>query len=260
MPTPVNIVGAGEHVGDIEQSNRTVKEHTRSRVQRLPYKVYPIEMVCGCLTKVVKDINIEVAEDGLSDVLSPGTLITGRVDPSYKEVQSLNFGDYVQAHVPETKTNTNEARTTGAIALYPSRNGQGSWRFMSLDTGRRIHRYSWDVLPISTDVINRVNAIGRSEKQPIVASNFKFQWGPDGENIDDESDSDDDEDFDDDDDDDVPPPPPGILEIDEHEAEVPNEQLNNDNDEPGAQNDNEVDDDREELGARDGEGTMSMKW
>ena len=74
-------------------------------------------MVCGCIVKVIKDLNIEVAEDGLSNVLSPGTLITGRVNPSYKEIQALNIGDYVQAHVPATKTNTNESRTTGSVAL-----------------------------------------------------------------------------------------------------------------------------------------------
>ena len=105
-------------MGNIEGSNRTVKERTRSHVYRLPYKVYPIEMVCGCIVKIVKDLNIEVAEDGLSDMLSPGTLITGRVNRSYKKSQSLNVGDYVQAHVLLTKTNTNESRKTGAIALY----------------------------------------------------------------------------------------------------------------------------------------------
>ena len=83
--------------------------------------------------------------------------------PSYEEVQALSFGDYVQTHVPASTTNTNKPRTTGAIALYPSRNGKGSWYFMLLDTGKRIHRYSWDVIPLSRDIVNRVNAIGLSE-------------------------------------------------------------------------------------------------
>ena len=119
---------------------------------------------------------MEVASDGLSDVLSPGILITGRVGLSYKEIQALNFGAYVQAYVPATIKNKNESRTTGIISLYPSRNGQESWYFISLDTGVRIHRYSWDLYPISMDVINRVNVIGRHKGQPIVASNFRYQW------------------------------------------------------------------------------------
>ena len=84
----------------------------------VPFEVYPIEMVCGCVIKSVKDLNTEVAEDGLSDTLSSCTLVTGRVNLSYKEVQALNFGDYVQAHVPRKITNNNEPRTTGCIALY----------------------------------------------------------------------------------------------------------------------------------------------
>ena len=132
-------------------------------------------MVCGCITKVTKDLNFEVADNGLLDVISPIILITGRVNPTYKEIQSLDVGEYVQTHVPTTKTSTNESRMTGAITLYLSRNGQGSWYFMSLETGRRIHRYTWDILPIGNDIINRVNAIGRNEGKPIVATNFRFQ-------------------------------------------------------------------------------------
>ena len=41
-PIPVNMVGAGEHVGDIERSGRTIKEHTRFHVHRLSYKRHSI--------------------------------------------------------------------------------------------------------------------------------------------------------------------------------------------------------------------------
>ena len=95
MPIPVNIVGAEEHVGEIKHSNRAIKERTRSHVHRFPFKCYPIKLVCGCVTKMTKDLNFEVANDELSDVLSPTTLIIGILNPSYKEIQSLNFGDYV---------------------------------------------------------------------------------------------------------------------------------------------------------------------
>ena len=126
-PIPVNIVGAGEH------------------------KKYPAVMVCGCVIKSVKELNAEIVDNGISDELSPGTLITSRVNPNYKEIQALNFGDYVQLHDPSDITNTNESIPTGAIVLYPSKNEQGSWHFMSLDTGRRIHRYSWEIfiLPLA---------------------------------------------------------------------------------------------------------------
>ena len=59
-------------------------------------------MVCFCVSRSIKYLNIDVVDDGISDELSPGTLITGRVNLSYKEIQALNFRDYVQAHVPAT--------------------------------------------------------------------------------------------------------------------------------------------------------------
>ena len=43
-------------------------------------------MVCGCVVKSITDLNIKVADDGISDELSPETLISGRVNPSYKEI------------------------------------------------------------------------------------------------------------------------------------------------------------------------------
>ena len=60
---------------------------------------------------------------------------------------------------------------------------------MSLDTGRRLRRYSRDFLPMSNDVISRVNTLGRMEGQLIVASNFVFKWDQAGDNVDYESES-----------------------------------------------------------------------
>ena len=57
---------------------------------------------------------------------------------------------------------------------------------MSLDTGERIHRYSWDVLPISKGVIDRVNMLGHYQNQPIISTNFKYQWDPNGEDVSDD--------------------------------------------------------------------------
>ena len=147
----------------------------------------------------------------------------------------------MQTHVPATNTNTNKSRKTGAIVLYSSKNRQGSWYFMSLDKGTRIHRYTWEILPIGIDVINIVSNIRRSEDQPIVASNFRFQWGPDGEDIDDDSDLDDD-----DEDDDVLLSPPNMLIIDKDEVETSDEQIDDVDEELGAQ-DNDNNDDSHEL-------------
>ena len=143
-------------------------------------------MVCGCVIKYVKDKNILIPEDGISKEQSPRVLITGIANPSYNDIQKLNFGDYVQVFNPHNITNTNEPRTTGAIALYPSDNAQGGWYFMSLDTGKRIHRYQWKVLPATKEILSRVDTIA----QNLVANHFKFQWNQNSEHISDEDEGD----------------------------------------------------------------------
>ena len=67
---------------------------------------------------------------------------------------------------------------------------------MPLDTGKRLHRYSSNVLPMGNEVINRVNALDRSEGQPMVASNFALTWDKYDEDINYESESDDEDDDD----------------------------------------------------------------
>ena len=175
-PVKMNIVAAGQHVGDVERSIRTIKEGTRYHVHRLPYRRYPACMIRGCLIKVVKERNNLPAENGVSRTVSPCTMIMGRPPPDYNEVIKLNFGDYVQTHNVRSRTNDNEQRTVGAIALYPTENGQGSWVFMSLVTGKEIHRYQWEILPISEEVIMRVEELAKGENQPLVSSNFKYEW------------------------------------------------------------------------------------
>jgi len=101
-PSILNIVvAAEEHVGIIEQTIRTNKDDTRCHIHRLPYTHYPIAMAEGAQTHSI--IN------GVSQELSPQTLITGLPPPDYNEIVKLNFGDCIQTYEGETK-NTNKSR------------------------------------------------------------------------------------------------------------------------------------------------------
>ena len=133
-------------------------------------------MVRGCVTKVTKDLNDAPSDVGVSKGISPPSFIAGRPTPDYNRITELNFGDYVQAFPVRKKTNDNEERGVGAIALYPSGNAQNEWIFMSLLTGKEIHRFQWDLVPITEDVIARVEEIALGEGQPLVVSNFKYEW------------------------------------------------------------------------------------
>ena len=68
-------------------------------------------------------------------------------------------------HEEENPRNSQVSRTKGAIALVPSGNLQGRYKFMALDTGRKITRRSWDVIPTPENVITRVNTLGGDQPE-----------------------------------------------------------------------------------------------
>ena len=97
-PVTLNAVSAEEHVGEVEWSIRTIKEVTRCDVQRLQYTYHPLAMARVCVMKRVKDRNQSPPNNGISNELSPNTLVTGRPSPDFEQVVKLNFGDYVHAY------------------------------------------------------------------------------------------------------------------------------------------------------------------
>jgi hypothetical protein len=59
--------------------------------------------------------------------------------------------------------NSQLAGTKGTIYLGPSGDLQGRFKFMDLNTGKKIVCRSWDVIPIPDLVISRVNALGSDQ-------------------------------------------------------------------------------------------------
>ena len=142
----------------------------------LPYFRYPRVLAVGCVIKVCKDENSLPAQNGVSSTTSPGTFILGTPRPDFNVMSRLNFGDYVHVFEVRKTTNSMKPRTIGAIALYPSNNGHNSWYFMSLTTGKRIHRYQWTVLPMGQVALNRVHEIAEQEGQPLITGdNFTYE-------------------------------------------------------------------------------------
>ena len=54
-----------------------------------------------------------------------------------------------------------------AIALRPGGNLQGSFKFVALDSGKKITRRSWDVVPMPDTVVTRVNESGRDQPEQL---------------------------------------------------------------------------------------------
>jgi hypothetical protein len=179
-PVDLNIVAADSHVGEVERSVRTIKERNRSTVHGLPYKRLPNLLVRELVKHSVTCLNQLPADDGLSDTLSPHTIMTGKPNPDYNDLK-LEFGAYVQVFEPTTfSTNTLRSRTTGAVALTHTGNAQGDYYFLSLVSGNRLSRHQWTSLPMTDSAIARVEQLAASENQPwIQSSGLLVEWRPD---------------------------------------------------------------------------------
>ena len=117
-----------------------------------------------------KWLNYFPAAGGVSDTLSPYTIMTGKPSLDYNLLR-LEFGSYVQIFEENDPTNTTKSRNTGAIALSHTGNLQGDYFFMSLDTGKRLSRHAWTVIPMPNIVIDTVERMAMQERQPQINGN-----------------------------------------------------------------------------------------
>ena len=153
----------------------------------------------GCELRTIIQLNAFPPSDGISTTMSPRTIVTGMPNIDYNKLR-IRIGLYAQVHINASITNTPKARNVGAIALYQA-DENGSWYFMSLETGKRLHSNNWIEVPISDDVIRRVNELGLQEGQTDMRRDGPvFEWGP-NEPMEDEE-HDDEQLWNDDDDDD----------------------------------------------------------
>jgi hypothetical protein len=103
---------------------------------------------------------------GLYDTLSPKTIIYSET-LDYKKHISLQIGQYFQVYEEDNPRNCQIARTKGAIYVGPRGNLQGGFKFMALNTVKKIVRRSWDVIIMPDLAIDRVNALGRDRPQQM---------------------------------------------------------------------------------------------
>ena len=115
----------------------------------------------------VKLLNFFPTKGGISDTLSPKTIMSGET-LDYKKHLRLQIGQYCQVHEEDTLRNSLRPRTKGAISLGPSGNLQGGFKFMALNTGKKIIQRSWDVIPMPDTVITRVNTLGNDQPEQLI--------------------------------------------------------------------------------------------
>ena len=121
MGIQLSTVSNNEHVPEIEQQIRTLKERTQAIYCTLPFRKIPRCLIIEMLYAANYWLNMFLRKGGISQTMSPHTLLTG-LTTNYKRHCRLEFGEYVQTH--EEHDNSLNPRTIGALALGPRQSDQ----------------------------------------------------------------------------------------------------------------------------------------
>eukprot|EP00980_Cylindrotheca_fusiformis_P022820 scaffold9805_cov88-Cylindrotheca_fusiformis.AAC.1 len=169
---------ANEHQPEAERAVRTIKERNRTTVHGLPYKRYPRLLKREIVKQAARSMNMLPHPDGVSNVHSPRTILTGLRHDVNIDLR-VPIGAYCEVHDEPDPSNTELERTTTAIALGATNNMSGSYRFLSLQTGRAIKRSRWNEKPITDAVIEQVHALANAEANaPLEDDLFAYEWAP----------------------------------------------------------------------------------
>jgi hypothetical protein len=168
LPMRLRVCGVDDHVPEIERSIQTQKNENRSVCHAMPYRSFPRIMVRELIQQGNTFLNAFGSIDNIAHGLTPRNIIDNLPHIDYNDLK-YEFGEYVQLHVHENVTNTMKSRTIGAIVMSP-RNIQGQYNFMSLETGEKKDGHVVASLPITQEVINRVEELGANQGQPFRAS------------------------------------------------------------------------------------------
>ena len=182
-PIDLEITGRDEHDGPIERSVRTVKERSRCVCHSIPYRWYTKLMITSMVENVIHWLNAFPFRSGISQTMGPSTIVLGRPAPDVSRKGAI-FGSYVLGF-KRTKNDMTE-RCEEAISLGVL-NESGSHNFMSLRTGRRIKCHRWEELPITDEVIKRVEDMAQEEGQMKLIDRCPlFEW-EDGMEVEDDA-------------------------------------------------------------------------
>jgi hypothetical protein len=151
----LNTCAPGEHIPEVERKIRTVKERVRAIITTLPFRTIPLIITAHAVIFSVMWINFFPPKGGISSTLSPRAIVAG-LAPNAEKHCKIPFGAYAQVHADAQNNSAMISRTVGAISLGPTGNIQGTYKFMSLLTGRLIKARSFTPLPMPEEVIKQV--------------------------------------------------------------------------------------------------------
>jgi hypothetical protein len=97
----VNLASPNKHVPKIEWQIRVVKERSRAAHHSLPFQRIPKLLMIHIVLNAVKMLNFFPIKGGISDTLSPKTIMSGET-LNYKKHLGLQVGQYCQVHEEDT--------------------------------------------------------------------------------------------------------------------------------------------------------------
>ena len=160
----VDVSAAGGHVARIERRIQMVKERIRAHINgRLPFTPNELCLIYLALFCVSR-INCQQSGSRPGG-LSPRELFSGRRVDGNLDFRAA-FGDYAVCTVPNTD-NTMSSRTEDCVVMLPSHNRTGSFKMLSLATGKIVTRDQFKILPMPQSVIMTLNAMAVREGKKI---------------------------------------------------------------------------------------------
>jgi len=176
----INTTAAKEHVPEIERRIRVIKERGRALLNTLPFTKMPQIILIELIYHVVLWLNAFPSKSGISETLSPREIVL-RHKLDFKKHCKAPFGSYCEAHNEPAPTNNMASRSTPSIVLGPTGNLQGTYKFFSLITGKKIKRRHLTRYPMPDSVITKVERYARAGATPNALdfadrSGVLFEW------------------------------------------------------------------------------------
>ena len=164
MGIEVDVSAAGGHVARIERRIQMVKEraraHLNGRIPFTPTELYLTYLALYCISR----INCQQSGPRPGG-FSPRELFFGRRVDGSLDFRAAH-GDYAVCTVPNTN-NTMLSRTDDCIVMLPTHSRTGSFKMLSLATGKIVTRGQFKILRIPQSVIATLNAMAVREGKKI---------------------------------------------------------------------------------------------
>jgi hypothetical protein len=179
----INTTAAKEHVPEIERRIRVIKERGRALLNTLPFNQMPQVILIELIYHVVLWLNAFPSKSGISETLSPREIVL-RHKLDFKRHCRAPFGSYCEAHDELEPTNNMVSRSMPSIVLGPTGNLQGTYKFFSLVTGKKIKRRRLTRYPMPDSVIKKVEGYARKAGKAKALdfadrSGILFEWNED---------------------------------------------------------------------------------